>query len=108
MLRTSRLFSPLVLAILVLSALAPARAQVLGFGVAFDGNLYSINLTTGTATLIGPTADGTLEGLALSPSNQLFATNSGGQLFSVNQATGLATLIGSTGRGNIEGLDFNG
>lgn len=76
---------------------------------AVDNNedLYNVNLATGNATLIGNTGF-FLEGLALSPTNQLYGTDSSGNLVSVNLATGAGTLVGNTGLGNIEGLDFAG
>lgn len=85
-----------------------ASAAPFGLGIATDQNLYSIDLGNGTAALIGPTLDGFFEAIALSPSGQLFGTNTVGELYSVDQLTGASTLIGSTGRGNIEGLDFSG
>ena len=93
------------LAALGLTAARPAQAQT---AYAVDTqSLYTINLTTGAATLIGN--DGRdLEGLAISPTGALFGTDSGGNLFSLSATTGAATLIGSTGLGNIEGLDFFG
>ncbi len=97
--------------LLCLAAALPAvRAQVTVFAIDYssgNSNLYSINSTTWSATLVGSTGQ-YLEGLAISPGGQLFATSSGGALFSINPTTGASTLIGNTGRGNIEGIDFNG
>ena len=86
----------------------PAQADPLAFGLGF-GSLFTIDLATATATLIGTTTiAGIPEGLALSPSGMLFATDSGGILYRINPATAETTFVGSTGLGNIEGLDFNG
>jgi hypothetical protein len=82
-------------------------APIVGFAVDNGENLWSVNLTTHTATLIGNTGQ-FLEGLAISPGGQLFGTNTAGQLFSLNSTTAQATLIGSTGLGNVEGLKFSG
>lgn len=83
-----------------------AWAVPVAFGIATDQNLYSIDLSSGAATLIG--FSGYLEGLALSPTGDLYGTDVEGNLYSVNSLNGSATLIGNTGRGDIEGLDFNG
>lgn len=94
---------------LVLSPLCPARlfADVMAYAVALDDNLYSVDLTTGAATVIGN--DGQfLEGLALSPGGTLFATDASGNLYTINRTTAAATLVGSTGLGDVEGLDFDG
>ncbi len=94
----------------VIMAATPPRAQagpIVGFAVDTNENLWSVDLTAQTATLIGNTGQ-FLEGLAVSPGGQLFGTDTGGKLFSVNSTTGAATLIGSTGLGNIEGLKFSG
>jgi hypothetical protein len=84
-----------------------AAADQLGFAVDNTSNLFSVDLTTATATPIGPTGQ-FLQGLAVSPQGALFGTDFLGNLFSVSKTTGAATLIGSTGLGDIEGLSFNG
>ena len=84
-----------------------AAADQLGFAVDATGSLYSVDLTTATATPIGSTGQ-LLEGLAISPQGSLFGTDFLGNLFSVSRTTGAATLIGNTGVGDIEGLSFNG
>src|SRR6266404_9187246 len=84
-----------------------AAADQLGFAVDATENLFSVDLTTATATPIGPTGQ-FLQGLAVSPGGSLFGTDYLGNLFSVSKTTGAATLIGSTGLGDIEGLTFRG
>jgi hypothetical protein len=96
----------LVAGILYLSVRSAAADQI-GFSVDNTENLFSVNLTTATATPIGFTGQ-FLQGLAFSPQGSLFGTDFLGKLFSVNKATGAATLIGDTGLGDIEGLSFNG
>ena len=96
----------LVAGILHFSTRSAAADQV-GFAVDATGNLSSVDLTTATATPIGPTGQ-FLQGLAISPTGSLFATDFLGNLFSVSKTTGTATLIGSTGLGDVEGLAFNG
>jgi hypothetical protein len=83
-----------------------AHANPFGYAIATDSNLYSIDLSTGAATLVGASAF--LEGLAISPTGDLYGTDTGGNLYAINSSSGAATLIGNTGRGNIEGLDFSG
>jgi hypothetical protein len=84
-----------------------AAADQIGFAVDNTENLFSVNLTTATATPIGFTGQ-FLQGLAFSPQGSLFGTDFLGNLFSVSTTTGAATLIGSTGLGDIEGLTFRG
>ena len=84
-----------------------AAADQLGFAVDSTENLFSVDLTTATATRIGFTGQ-FLQGLAVSPQGALFGTDFLGNLFSVSKTTGAATFIGTTGLGDIEGLSFNG
>ena len=96
-----------------LACFAPdVNAGPAAYATALDSNLYTVDLVTAKTTLIGSTgatnADGLLQGLALSPTGQLFATDATGRLYRLDQATAATTLIGATGRGDIEGLDFNG
>lgn len=84
-----------------------AAADQLAFAVDNTENLFSVDLTTASATLVGNTGQ-FLQGLAVSPAGGLFGTDYLGNLFSVSKTTGAATLIGSTGLGDIEGLGFNG
>jgi hypothetical protein len=83
------------------------RADIMAYAVDNDENLYSVDLSTATATLIGSTGE-FLEGIAISPGGTLFATDGFGNLYTLNSATGAATLVGSTGLGDVEGLAFDG
>jgi hypothetical protein len=72
------------------------------FAVNYDdanpSGLYTINVSTGTFSLVGMTGIAGMVGLAFDPLNaQLFGLRSGGSLFSINQVTGAATLLGNTG-----------
>ena len=96
----------LVAGILALSVRSAAADQ-LGFAVDNTTTLFSVDLTTATATPVGPTGQ-FLQGLAVSPTGSLFGTDFVGNLFSVSKTTGAATLIGNTGLGDIEGLTFTG
>src|SRR5947208_12626232 len=84
-----------------------AAADQLGFAVDNTENLFSVDLTTATATLVGNTGQ-FLQGLAVSPQGGLFGTDFLGNLYSVSKTTGAAAFIGSTGLGDIEGLTFRG
>jgi hypothetical protein len=84
-----------------------ATADQFGFAVDNTTTLFSVDLTTATATPIGPTGQ-FLQGLAVSPQGSLFGTDYLGSLFSVSKTTGAATLIGDTGLGDVEGLTFRG
>ena len=84
-----------------------AAADQLGFAVDNTETLFSVDLTTATATPIGLTGQ-FLQGLAVSPQGSLFGTDYLGNLYSVSKTTGAATFVGSTGLGDIEGLTFRG
>lgn len=88
-------------------SVSSALADQIGFAVDNTETLFSVDLTTATATPIGFTGQ-FLQGLAISPQGTLFATDYLGELFSVNKTTGAATLIGDTGLGDVEGLTFRG
>jgi hypothetical protein len=76
-----------------------------GFGVDTSENLYSIDLGSGTANLIGSTGV-FFEGIAVNKNEELYGTNVSGELYNINSTNAITTFIGSTGRGNIEALDF--
>jgi len=100
--------SAVVAAGLVSLAFHPSlRADVLAYAVDTGENLYTVDLSTATATLVGSTGQ-FLEGIALSPGGTLFATDDSGNLYTLNKTTGAATLVGNTGLGDVEGLAFNG
>jgi hypothetical protein len=96
----------LVAGILALSV-RNAAADQFGFAVDNTTTLFSVDLTTATATPVGPTGQ-FLQGLAVSPTGSLFGTDYLGGLYSVSKTTGAATFIGDTGLGDIEGLTFRG
>lgn len=60
--------------------------------------LYTINLETGQATLVGSTGIGTLYGLAYNPDDGFFYSSEAAarKLYRVSPATGAATLVGTT------------
>ena len=81
-----------------------AAADQLGFAVDNTETLFNVDLTTATATPIGFTGQ-FLQGLAISPTGSLFATDFLGNLFSVSNTTGarLETYViaGKRGAGTI-------
>jgi hypothetical protein len=76
-----------------------------GSGGGAFGNLVTINLTTGAATVVGPVGfnAGSLE---FGPDGNLYAgsTDGLGNLYRIDKATGAGTLIGQTGFNNVTGL----
>src|ERR1035437_198319 len=77
------------------------------YAVDTQKSLYQVDLTTATTTFIGTNAN-LLEGLALSPTGQLFGTDVSGYLYRVNRTNGATTLIGNAQLGDIEALRFMG
>lgn len=70
--------------------------------------LYTVNTTTGAATLVGIHGVNDLFGLEFDNStNRLFASDAAGRLYELNTATGAATLIGSTNAGLVGGLAYD-
>ncbi len=73
-------------------------------------NLYTMSLTDGALTLVGPNNSGNQAGagMAFDPLFGMLAINNSGTdtLYSINLATGNATLIGVTGTGNALSLAF--
>jgi len=73
-------------------------------------NLYTINPSTGAATLVGSFGTGVMIDIAINANHELFghdiATDS---IYSINISTGAATLIGLTGyNANFaQGMDFD-
>lgn len=73
-------------------------------------NLYTVDMSTGAATLlrgiVGTTAEAM--GMAFSSDNRLFVTSyeSNSGLYSVDLATGSATLVGRTGISHAHGGDI--
>ncbi len=96
-------------------AIAPdGTAYVIQHG---STNLYTVNLTTGVSTLVGPLGVGFAEGdIAYdSVNNVLYATFGGespANLYQINPTTGVGTNLGTLQRnganvdGNIDGLSF--
>jgi hypothetical protein len=67
--------------------------------------LYTIDTTTGAATLVGSTGRGTVQGLAFSPANGiLYAWDNAAGLLTVDPATGAATDVNPSvgGTGDIQ------
>ncbi|MFO0849654.1 MAG: hypothetical protein U0871_14030 [Gemmataceae bacterium] len=110
----------------VITTIGPG-AGIDGRGMAYDnGNgvlyatgsgagtsLYTVNTTTGLATLVGSTGISSgFIGLAFDDATgTLYMTaapggNGPSNLYTVNTTTGLATLIGATGVSNLDGLEF--
>jgi hypothetical protein len=74
-------------------------------------SLYTVNLLTGTATLVGPYGDPALvmQGLELdSSSGQLYGASShNGGLYTIDRSTGAATLVGLSGLAGTLNLAYD-
>jgi len=76
------------------------------FAVGSDDNLYSINATTGAATLVGPTGQlvsGQQSALSNNSNTLYFAD--GVNLYTIDTTTGRATPLGNMGLGAGFGMD---
>jgi hypothetical protein len=93
----------------VIGLACPAQAgDIVGLAIDSQSTLFKVDLTTATASVIGPTGVGHIEGLAISPDGKVLGTDSRGELYSINSTTGSATFIGKTHLGDVEGLGFRG
>jgi outer membrane protein assembly factor BamB len=98
-----------VLIIATLIVVGNAFGAPFGYGISQSKSLYSIDLATGSSSLIGDTGiDYLVEGVAIDDEGNLFATDENGYLYTLDSSNGLASIIGDTGRDNIEGLDLFG
>jgi hypothetical protein len=80
---------------------APGTGTLFGTD-AFNGNLITINPSTGLATVVGNMGVGPVPALAVDPlTGTIYAGGGGGvpNIYTVNQTTGAATLLGDTGLG---------
>ncbi len=70
---------------------------------AFSGSdlLYTIDTTTGAATLVGALGATDLFGLGFGGDGALFASDTGGSVYGVNTTTGAASVIGASGFFNL-------
>ncbi len=90
------------------SVAAASLGAPTGYAIDNGQNLYAVDMTTTTETLIGHTGVGdSIEGLAADPSGNLYATTIVGDLYRLDAGTGAASLIGNHGYGDIEALDFH-
>lgn len=83
-----------------LGALVPAPPS--GFAVDSNGDLYSLDLGTGIATLIGSTgiAEADVEAVALACDDTLYAIERNSRsLYTLDPDTGVATKVGTAGLG---------
>jgi hypothetical protein len=76
-----------------------------------NDSLYTVDLTTGTATLVGAYGDSAIvmHGLEYVPAtNTLYGESShNGGLYEINQSTGAATLIGTSGLSSFSNLGWD-
>jgi hypothetical protein len=75
------------------------------FGGATNGNFYSINTTTGAASLIGALGTFTDGDFTFDDTGTLYMTGGGGSLYTVDTSTGAASLVGPAA-GGLFGLTF--
>jgi hypothetical protein len=81
-----------------------AHAQILTIDDA-SNNLGTVDIATGTVTVIGNMGNDTMTDLAYDPSGKLFGI-SFGNLYRINPTTAAATLIGNTGLSGANALVF--
>ncbi|MCK4625357.1 MAG: PEP-CTERM sorting domain-containing protein [Phycisphaerae bacterium] len=102
-----------VMAVMIISPTMLSAVEAWGYSVQSDGDdcLYRINLTSGTATKIGPVGYGDVEGLSFQPGTGiLFGWNNGGHLITIDLVSGTGTYVGPSGvSGQFDaGLTFDG
>ncbi len=89
-----------------------ARADVIGFATSFENSeLYSVNFSESTATLIGATGFTNVSGLAFQPGTGVLygVDHASDQLITINTSTGAGTAVGFLGVDVFDvGLAFDG
>ena len=113
-----RMRACLIAAVLSIAPFSLAKAEPVGFGVAFD-ELYRIDLGTRQATYVGTAGDyaglplAALTGLSYGPGNELYAV-AGNQksLVRINALSGAASFVGDLGlsgqgEGQFDALDLS-
>lgn len=81
-----------------------------GYWIFFDGatKLASVNLVTGTSTVIGPFgAPSDMVSIAIGADGSAYGLDSAGSLFSVNLQTGAATSISAAPPASVTAFAFN-
>ena len=93
-----------------ISGLAYDVVSAIMYGIAGGqsplGELYTIDLTTGVASIVGFTEIGA-SSLQFASDGNLYAggnSDDGGNLYQINTATAFATLVGGTGFSSVTGL----
>ena len=93
------IFIAAILAISVFAIVVPASAaQVIGYSVQSDGDdqLYRIDLTTGTATPVGPVGFADVQALSFDANGVLYGIDDiTEQLITIDLTTGAGTAVGS-------------
>ena len=78
--------------------------------IATGSNLFTLNLTTGVATLVGPFGTTLMVDISSNCEGQMYGHDIGtDSLYSINKTTGAATLIGPHGLAAnfAQGMDFD-
>lgn len=93
------------------AALAIGPSNVVYVSSTTNDSLYTLDLLTGTATLVGAYGDPAvvMHGLEYVPSTSTLygASSHNGGLYVINQSTGAATLVGTSGLGSFTNLGWN-
>lgn len=91
---------------LSVAALAtPSVAQDV-IGVAWSGDVYEIDLATGSSSVLGYSGYSKLNAMAKAPDGTMYAM-SDGDLLSIDPVTGLATYVATTSLNSVRGLAFD-
>jgi hypothetical protein len=107
----------IIVMVIIWGLCSPRESQAApGTGVLFgtdasEGNLITVNPTTGEGTIIGSTEVGPVPSLATDPSTGILYAGGGGgfpAIYTVDSTSGAATFLGDTGLGiaTVGGLDF--
>ena len=86
-----------------------AHGQGYAFGIDSTNQLYRVDLSNASSTLLGtPDGHGAIyECLGMDAGGTLYGATVFGDLFSINTTTAVSTYIGNTGLGNCEGMDWD-
>ncbi|MFG0331376.1 MAG: hypothetical protein ACF8PN_15925 [Phycisphaerales bacterium] len=77
-------------------------------GVNWGGSVYTMDSSTGTGSLLGPSGWNTLNGMAKDPTTGTIYTHSGGTLLTIDPTTGIASFAANmTGLLSPRGMAFD-
>ena len=87
-----------------LLAATPVLADTALLGITDQGDVYQLDLTSGTSSLVGASGFTSVEGMAACPSGELYGITVGGTVFLIDAASGQGTFVTTV---PVEGVGYH-